>query len=267
MWTHEQHTAFAEQGFVRISGAFSRDEAAAMEAQVWDALARKYGAGADDPATWSRGSASGLQSLKQHPVFAPIGSAATREALDAVLGRGGWKRPRDWGQFLVSFPTSGGWTVPTGWHTDFDFQASGEAVGGAMVFSFLADVAPGGGGTAVLAGSHRLIHRFVTTQAPALIANMARCRVAFMRSDPWLAALASDGEDIGRVERFMAQEHRIAGIPVRVHELTGNAGDVILGHPWLLHSVAPNAGDRPRFMCVQRIRLAGDGAGAEGAEG
>jgi Phytanoyl-CoA dioxygenase (PhyH) len=257
MLTAEQRTAFDEQGLVRIPGAFSRAEAAEMEAQVWTALGRKYGACRTDPSTWPPGSASGLQPLKGLPAFQAIGGSATVEALDAVLGRDRWKKPRDWGQFLVSFPTAEGWTVPTGWHTDFAFLAPADAVFGALVFSFLADVAPGGGGTAVLAGSHRLIRRFVATQAPALLASVPKSRVAFMRSDPWLEALASNGGEPDRVARFMEDEHRIAGIPVRVHELTGEAGDIILGHPWLLHSISSNGGNRPRFMCVQRLRLNG----------
>ena len=38
------------------------------------------------------------------------------------------------------------------------------------------------------------------------------------------------------------------GLPVRVVELTGRAGDVYVTHPWILHSIAPNASDTPRMM-------------------
>jgi hypothetical protein len=51
----------------------------------------------------------------------------------------------------------------------------------------------------------------------------------------------------------MAVEGRVGDLPVRVTELTGEAGDVIVGHPWLVHSPATNCSDRPRFMRVQRI--------------
>ena len=43
---------------------------------------------------------------------------------------------------------------------------------------------------------------------------------------------------------------------MRVVELTGEAGDVVIGHPWLLHAGAPNCGAAPRLMRVQRVRLA-----------
>jgi hypothetical protein len=83
-----------------------------------------------------------------------------------------------------------------------------------------------------------------------------------MHSDPWLKALAMGGE-AERIERFMECGHAIADIPLRVAELSGEPGDVVIGHPWLLHTGGPNCGDRPRFMRVQRIRLrrAGDESG------
>jgi hypothetical protein len=62
--------------------------------------------------------------------------------------------------------------------------------------------------------------------------------------DPWLQALSSrTGDD--RTARFMTLPD---DAPLRVVELTGRAGDVVLTHPWLLHSPAPNCGTAPRFM-------------------
>ena len=58
-----------------------------------------------------------------------------------------------------------------------------------------------------------------------------------------------------RIERFMDRVESVSGIPLQVVELTGEAGDVVLGHPWLLHATAPNCGTRTRMMCVQRIHL------------
>jgi hypothetical protein len=43
-------------------------------------------------------------------------------------------------------------------------------------------------------------------------------------------------------------EADLDGLPVRVVELTGRAGDVDLTHPWILHSIASNATDAPRIM-------------------
>ena len=107
MLTASQCAEFEEKGFVRVPAAFTREEAAAMERRVWGWLERKYAVSRTDPTTWSVSAPTGLQGLKRHAVFEPIGSAVTCAALDALLGAGRWKRPRDWGGFLVNFPSAG----------------------------------------------------------------------------------------------------------------------------------------------------------------
>ena len=52
---------------------------------------------------------------------------------------------------------------------------------------------------------------------------------------------------------MLGAAHTLGDVPIEVVELTGEAGDVIVGHPLLPHTPAPNCGDRPRFMRVQRI--------------
>jgi len=48
----------------------------------------------------------------------------------------------------------------------------------------------------------------------------------------------------------------------RSRSLTGEPGDVVIGHPGLLHSPSPHRGERPRFMRVQRLRAVSRGAAA-----
>ena len=76
-----------------------------------------------DPETWRGAYASGMQPHLADPVFAPIGGATTTAALDELLGAGRWKRPRHWGQFLVTYPSgTREWSVPREtWHTDYGF--------------------------------------------------------------------------------------------------------------------------------------------------
>ena len=266
----EQHQEFDEKGFVRVKGAFSRAEARAMEDQVWTLLGEKYGALRGDSATWPVESVSGLRVLKQLPVFQAIGSAATLDAIDCFLGKSRWQKSKGWGQFGVSFPEDSRWTVPTNWHTDFWFLHQTDAPFGLLVFSFLSDVGPSDGGTAVVAGSHQLVQRFVEdieeTKRHEMLAPVRRGIEAFLSSDPWLAALSSDDANPDRIARFMDKEHVIDGIGVRVCELTGDAGDIIVGHPWLLHAIAPTCGTRPRFMCIARIHAAREGIDADGTD-
>jgi len=262
MLSPDQLTAFERDGFLRVSGAFSREAARAMEDRIWTALQRKFDVCREDPATWKLPLGLGLQRLKKERVFAPIGDEKTLEALDDLLGPDRWVRPEHWGQFLVSFPNpeAGPWTVPSGWHTDFPYIAPRDRVFGALVFSFLSEVPARHGGTVVVAGSHRVIRRFIDARPKLTSQKMKVVRKALMHSDPWLRALSTDGEDDvdrergDRIDRFMRAEHTIADIAVRVVELTGEPGDLVIGHPWLLHSGAANCGERPRFMSVQRVR-------------
>ena len=152
-------------------------------------------------------------------------------------------RPEHWGSFLVSFPDreAGTWTVPWRvWHTDFPYAAAPDPIFGALVLSFLSEVPAGQGGTVVVAGSHRVIRRFVDAKPRMKQVKMKVARKALMQSDPWLRALSSESGGDHRIDRFMRSEHTIADISVRVVELTGEPGDVIIGHPWLLHTGAPN---------------------------
>jgi ectoine hydroxylase-related dioxygenase (phytanoyl-CoA dioxygenase family) len=188
-------------------------------------------------------------------VFAGIGSAATVAAVDDVLGAGRWTRPKHWGQFLVSFPERGRrWVLPAAvWHSDAAYTEPLEPLSGVMVFSFLNRVERGGGGTLVLAGSHRLVARFAAGRPSAGRERGAASRKAFYRSHPWLADLVRAGDDPTRNDRF-TEEADVDGLPARVVELTGEPGDVVITHPLMAHCVSPNCARQPRFMRVARPR-------------
>jgi Phytanoyl-CoA dioxygenase (PhyH) len=255
MLTTEQREHFDTWGFVCLPGAFAKDAAQAMEARVWRWLEKRHGARRDDPTSWSEGAVYGLQGMKRDAVFDEIGSDALRAALDDLVGAGRWQRPRDWGGFLVTFPSAGPWCVPSRvWHTDFDFRGPAAPPRGALVFSFLSDVPPGAGGTLAVAGSQRLIAQFVASRPSAGREKMKITRTAFLASDPWLRELSGEPHAEDRTQR-LTQPSLVGGVPVRVVELSGEAGDAVIGHPWLLHNGSLNCGAVPRLMRVARIRL------------
>jgi hypothetical protein len=256
MLSDEQRTEFTERGFVRIPAAIPHEEATTLEARVWRWLEKKRGIVADDPDTWPRGQVYGLQELKD--LGAPvIGNETTCAAIDSLLGSGRWKQPKDWGSVLVTFPSAETWRVPHGvWHTDFDYVGSLERPVGALVFSFVSDVPPHAGGTAVVEGSPRIVARFLASHPRSSFKKMKNVRRTLLASDPWLSALGSDEGDSLRSERLMAEGGVALGEPARAVELSASAGDLVIGHPWLLHASSVNCGSRPRMMCVQRIPLA-----------
>lgn len=51
----------------------------------------------------------------------------------------------------------------------------------------------------------------------------------------------------------MDHDHQVGGTAVRVMELTGHSGDVVLTHPWVLHCQAPNTGTYPRMMLTKNL--------------
>lgn len=229
-----------------------------MEERVWATLERKHGVRRDDPSSWKIPLGTGLQPLRRHAVFEPIGGPALHGALDDLIGEGRWEEPKHWGQFLVSFPvTEDGVNRSRAiWHTDFPYSLPADRVVGALVFSFVSEVPARTGGTLVIAGSHEVVGRYIGANPRLRKVKMKVARQALMNSDPWLKALRDESEGQDWAGRPTTAEHAIDGIPLAVVELTGEPGDVVVGHPWLIHSPSLNLGDRPRFMRVQRIRPA-----------
>lgn len=77
-----------------------------------------------------------------------------------------------------------------------------------------------GGGTLVVAGSHRLVQecgRAGGTNAPWRSADV---RKALEQADPWFKALCSKAETVDRAERFMKNGAVVRGVSVRVVLLT-----------------------------------------------
>ena len=248
---------FQDDGFVVVRQAFAPADAEAMQAEWWAELAEDHGVVRDDPATW-RPIPGDLKRAKTSPLQGAIETARVRGAVDDLFGPGAWRAPRDWGRALVTFPQAGAWDVPTGlWHWDSEIGLPGQAPDALFVGAFIGPVAPRGGGTLVLAGSPRLLQRQEASLSSALRgADAGTRRDLFYRSHPWLMALTGHAPSpADRVAAFMALETEIEGLPARVVELTGEPGDMVFCHPAIAHCVAPNVGERPRFMRI-RQRLA-----------
>ena len=248
MLTATQLAEFERTGIAKVEGVFTADEAARMRDVVWGELRARYGIERDDHTTWDRHPPTGMKNSKKHRAFAPTRGPALAEAFDQLFGPAAWARPKHYGQVLVTMPNAPEWRVPTGlWHADFDYMPRRLSLFAVKYWALFGDVAPGGGATLQLAGSHRIAQRFIAGK-PREELEYKRTRDRIMRSHPWLKALCTADDDPDRNARFMAAETDIDGIPARVVECTGRAGDVYVTHPWVMHAIAPNASDQPRFM-------------------
>ena len=237
---------FDATGIIRIEGAFDARSARRMCDVVWNELRGRYGIERDDLTTWSRHEPTGLKSSKRSSAFAPICSPPVAESLDTLFGAGAWRRPKHFGNVLVTMPNSREWRVPHRiWHSDFAPTLPFEPLPALKLWALLDDLEPGGGGTPLLAGSHRAFARFLDRTGER---EQTRARNGFLRSHPWLKGLARDDGDPARNDRFMREGAEVDGVKLRVVECTGRAGDVYLTHPWVFHSIATNVSDRPRLM-------------------
>jgi hypothetical protein len=258
--TDAQRTSYLERGFLQAPGLIAADACAAMCDAVWRALTDEHGICPDLPETWRTEMPRGLGRHFGPEVAAAMGSPALIGLIDDLLGAGSWDPPRVWAQPLPVFPTTSHWDVPAQmWHLDYPVRGRPDQGFAVKMLCLLAPVEPRGGGTLLLAGSHRLMEGYA---AAGQGGNSSDVRNRLCREHPWFRELMSSrsgansvrGDDPGdRVQRFMTDGTVIDGVPLRVVEFTGAAGDVVLFHPWLLHNVSPNTCGTPRMMVAQNI--------------
>lgn len=228
-----------------MPGAVSKTDAREMEDRVWTWLAERDGVERDDRSTWPV-EVTKLQPLRRAGVFDGFINTDTSKIIEALLGPG-WHQFGMSPQALLSFPTTAPWELPhQRWH--FDLPARGPVTGfGALrCLGFVNEVGPRGGGTLVVAGSHALVRAIVARSGDHDAGSSSDVRRALARTSPWFAALSEPGGD--RLSRFMDEGDTVDGVDVRVVELTGAPGDLVVMHPWVLHNISMNVAETPRMM-------------------
>lgn len=260
-----RHRAEFEQlGILRLPAAFSSSDAELMRVSMRLAVEQEYDPRSESAMAHTSSHGGTLPSLDiAATVFEAIGSSSLLAALDAIFGEGEWVKPRTWGYPLITLPNGGSdWNIPTNpWHLDFLPRRPAMHIPGVRIFAFIDLVEPRAGGTLILEGSHILVQQFLMS------------RVAFPRSGgaqhellskhhPWLHELFTGaGDQHARLHRLMDIGTTIDDVKLRVIELTGTAGDIVIMHPWCFHSPSPNCGSRPRLMTsvsVARNKTAAD---------
>jgi hypothetical protein len=256
--TPEQLEEFDRRGVLRLPGLFSPDRVRRAREHVQLRLARhglwKDGAWCLDDTPRPRWPATGLKTSKvignKHPdVEALLEEPAVLSAVEALLGgcafdRTIYKRP----QVLFTLPNSDTWTVPAGWHVDTPRLPSNRRPG-VQLFTFLDTVEPRGGGTLVIAGSHRLLNegRFIRVRE----LRGLLCRETFFRE-------LYNEADVGIEDRsrLLGRTVAVDDVELEVIELIGDPGDAYFTDLRLLHTAAPNTAKYPRIMATHRFVLA-----------
>ncbi|HEY1425644.1 MAG TPA: phytanoyl-CoA dioxygenase family protein [Caulobacteraceae bacterium] len=246
-----QRTEFAERGLLRLAGLIPTEPIDRAREVVLARLSQRGlwqdGAWRLDALPRPQYPATGLKTGRAighgHPELAALTRAPDLLAMvDQLLDGHPFDR-RFWyshPQVLFTLPNADVWRLPRGWHTDGICMAS-NAIPGVQMFGFLDPVGPGGGGTLVVAGSHRLVNE----GRPMRIREITRR----LKREPFFRELMA-----GRCSADGAfPKARVGEVLVEVLELTGEPGDVWLTDMRLLHSGAPNAADRPRMMLTCRF--------------
>ena len=220
---------FLASGCVAIRGAFSRESAREFSKAAWTRL----GYDPDDRATWAE-SRIHLPTLAS--VSVPELVPRVWDAMKVLCG--GEERiagtPR-WGDgFIVNLGAddhADTWEPPTasapGWHKDGDFfrHFLDSPEQGLLVIALWSDVVPTGGATFLAHDSVKPVAEFLAARPEGVAPD----------GFPF-------GELIGRCSRFS--------------EATGEAGDVFLMHPYLLHASSRNALRLPRLITNPPLHLA-----------
>lgn len=223
--TSEQEAAFLEEGYVIVREAFSPDTAVRLLPFVWARLAENP----NDRRTWTRPGVQVEEVIEEGPT-SEIFTPRFCHSVDDLVGAGRWTTRHGFGWVVLRLPGfhPQPWRPPTsGWHVDgthFQHHITSREQG-LVGIEMLTNIAPGGGGTAIRVGSHKIVAR-------ALYASEPR------------------GLSYGEL-RTLAES--IDGLPVV--EATGRAGDVLWMHPHLAHARSPNTRDSVRIIANRCIVL------------
>jgi hypothetical protein len=226
----DQVEQFIEDGFVRLEAAFDRALIqpclAVLERSLLD-----EGVDVHDERTWRP--VVRLLHFEEPPFFAATNSGRLQAAWDQLVGVNRWYPRPGIGTFPIRFPSHED-PGDTGWHIDNSYQVDGEwrvnihSRNRALLMLFLfSDVGEADAPTRIRVGSH--------LDVPA--------------------ALAEFGEAGTNPESVIpALLPRLENRPLAL--ATGEAGDVYLCHPFLVHAAGwPHRGTQPRYIAQPPLAL------------
>jgi hypothetical protein len=230
----EEIGAFRAGGYVALRGAVPAPVITACQDLIWADLERQ-GVRRDDPATWTAPVVR-IPCPEGGPFAAAGTTPVLQEACDQLIGPGRWwRREGVGGTIPVRFPSEAD-PGDAGWHIESSYEVgsewrvnAGSRDRGLLAIYLLTDVEPDGAPTRLRPGSHR--------DVPPILATAGDEGMA------WLPAAQQAAE---------ASAHRPTALA------TGRAGDVFLGHPFLVHAASwPHRGRFPRMIAQPGVALYG----------
>jgi hypothetical protein len=218
--THSDIEDFVEQGFCTLRGAFTAQQASAAADCVWRRMEQKAGIRRADPSTWPI--TYDIEEQLTNPEVLGCFNDAAAGAVEQLLGSDRWRGERRWGFWPVNFSfgadVADDYPIDS-WHIDGNWfrHRIDSSEQGLLVIGLFSEIQPRWGGTILAAGSHKLTAR----------------------------VLAKHPEGITHTDLFKEVLQEPIG---NFHEITGEAGDVVLGHPFLFHSRGYKNEGPPRII-------------------
>ena len=230
--------AFVRDGYVVIRGAFDAGTAAACRAVIWDSMAER-GIRQDDPATWPP--LVEFDGLAGESFTAAGTSPALAVACDELIGPGRWAAPVDCGgAVVVRFPSED--RANAGYHIEGSYDGPGgywvnvrSRARGLLALFLFTDVGPDDAPTRLMCGSHLAVPQFLAPYGEA----GTNADAVFWRPS-------------------------VLCLPVA--HATGQAGDIYLCHPFIVHSATwPHRGTAPRMIAQPAVHVR-DGFAIDGSD-
>ncbi len=225
---------FLADGYLALRGAIPASVVRACREIIWTELAQR-GVDRNDVSTW--GAPVVRITCPEGGPFAEAGTTqVVTEACDQLIGPDRWWRRQGVGGTIpVRFPSA---VDPgdAGWHIESSYEEAGQwrvnlssRARGLLALYLFTDAKPDGAPTRIRPGSH--------LDVPAI-----------------LAAAGDDG-----LEATLAGQRAARASAHRPTVLaTGEAGDMFLCHPFLVHAASwPHRGKSPRMMAQPGVALHG----------
>lgn len=228
--TNEELEQFLTRGFVCLHDCFERELALDMTEKACQRLFCSL----HDPSTWPSGRMRPPETRRiEFEEFAP---RAWQAASELIGGAERALRPCTWGDsFIINF---GGepeyqWAPPSrdaqpweNWHKDGDFfrHFLDSPEQGLLVIAVFSDILPKGGGTYIACDSVGHVARYLAEHPEGVLPKEIPARQLLEKCSDFV-------------------------------ELTGQIGDVILMHPFMLHTRSLNTLPRARFIINPPVKL------------
>lgn len=236
------------RGIIRFDGLISKTDAIAARDLIYEAASEHE---LYTSAGWQRSQdrfnipkpfREAIKALNHSDRFPDLVSEEVIEIAHGLVGEPVTPMPPGQ-QILFTLPGAGAWSVPNDiWHVDLP-RLGKLGPPGLQMFAFLDEVQPKGGGTLVLAGSHRLLNTSQVIRSKEL--------KRLLGGEPYFRSLFdAKRAPITRLEDTVGS---VDDVDLEVVELTGQIGDVYFMDLRVFHTLAPNASETARLMLTCRL--------------